>query len=177
MIRDQALFVSGKLNSKVGGSSENANSSKRRALYLQWKRNAPPPSMLIFDAPRRQVCSVNRESTSTPLQALVLLNRDLYVQAAKDLAYQLVTKHKSDANEIITMMFESLMGRSPEDREIEICKEAYKEQEKLFMENEARLSKYLEKMKFKSLKEGRSWASWSIVANLLMNHDDSITIR
>lgn len=177
MIRDQALYVSGKLNTKVGGQSENADSSRRRALYLHWKRNSPPPSMLIFDAPRRQVCSVKREATSTPLQALVLLNRDLYMNASKDMTYQLYQKHKGEPKTMLDSLYRDLMGRLPDDQEADICMQAYREQEQLFKQDESRYVAFADQYKFESLTEGKSWAAWSVVANLLLNHDDSITIR
>jgi hypothetical protein len=111
MVRDTALAASGLLVSKIGGPSVkpyqpegvweavamlNSNTRNyrqdsgdklyRRSLYTFWKRSAPPASMDIFNAPSRENCTVRRERTNTPLQALVMMNDTQYVEAARKLA-------------------------------------------------------------------------------------------
>jgi hypothetical protein len=109
LIRDQALVISGLLSSQIGGPSVrpwqppglweevsyNAEDSYepdqgaslwRRSLYTYWKRQAPPPTFLTFDANTREKCVVQRSRTNTPLQALVLLNEPTYLAAALELA-------------------------------------------------------------------------------------------
>jgi hypothetical protein len=111
MIRDQALAASGLLVRKLGGPSvrpyqpegvweavamPESNTKKyapdtgeglyRRSLYWFWKRSAPPASLDIFNAPSREICTVKRERTNTPLQALVTLNDPQFVEAARTLA-------------------------------------------------------------------------------------------
>jgi len=113
MVRDYALAASGLLVKKIGGASvkpyqpegvweavamnvSNTRSYKadtgenlyRRSMYTFWKRAAPPASMEIFNAPNRETCTVRRERTNTPLQALVTLNDPQYVEAARALAQQ-----------------------------------------------------------------------------------------
>ncbi|MFO1091983.1 MAG: PSD1 and planctomycete cytochrome C domain-containing protein [Planctomycetaceae bacterium] len=114
-IRDQALAVSGLLNPKIGGHSvspyqptglweelmsrednDRFTAQKyvqshgpdlyRRTMYTFWKRTCPPPTLSTFDAPDREVCTVRRGRTNTPLQALVLLNDPTYVEASRKLA-------------------------------------------------------------------------------------------
>ncbi len=118
MVRDQALYISGLLVEKLGGPSvkpyqpdglwqevamtssntrfyERGSGSDlwRRSLYTYWKRACPPPSLLMFDAPTRESCTIRRSSTNTPLQALVLWNDEQYVEAARVLATR--TLHES----------------------------------------------------------------------------------
>src|SRR5438034_9492536 len=114
IIRDQALAVSGLLVEKQGGPSVRpyhppglyeqvvAGSSAgtyvqgkgedlyRRSLYTYWKRSVPNPGMLVFDMPYRETCTVRRSRTSTPLQALDLLNDPTYVEAARALAQRMI---------------------------------------------------------------------------------------
>ena len=93
----------------------------RRSLYSFWKRAMPPPQMTIFDAPTRESCIARRERTNTPVQALVLMNEEQYFRAAKRfaarlladrqmtddqrlrLAYETVTSHQPDADELTTL--------------------------------------------------------------------------
>ena len=123
MIRDNALAISGLLVRKIGGPSvfpyqpaglweesgtnQSYRQSKgeglyRRSMYTFWRRTSPPPAMLTLDAPSREWCLARRERTSTPLQALVLLNDPQFVEAARVLAEKLMDR--PDA------------GRAPHDR-------------------------------------------------------------
>jgi Protein of unknown function (DUF1553)/Protein of unknown function (DUF1549)/Planctomycete cytochrome C len=110
MVRDQALAIGGLLVSKVGGPSvrpympegvwdetskygdlrgyiaDSGEGLYRRSLYTIWKRTAAPPSMMLFDAPTREICTVKRSRTNTPLQALAMLNEVTFVEAQRGLA-------------------------------------------------------------------------------------------
>jgi hypothetical protein len=153
-IRDSALLASGLLSRRMGGPSvkpyqpaglwEEAGTGKtyvqdrgealyRRSLYTFWRRTAPPPSMVVFDAPSREVCCARREPTGTPLQSLVLLNDPQFVEAGRVLAERLVKEHPDDPGPRIEHAFRALTGRHPEDEEREVL-------ERLLAGERARLS-------------------------------------
>jgi hypothetical protein len=153
-IRDTALSASGLMESTMGGppvspyqpggdlwreSNEMSPAYKqsigkalyRRSLYSVWKRTAPLPNMSTFDSPTREVCVVSRGRTSTPLQALVLLNDVQFVEAARALAVS-VSKGESDASQQITAAFLRLTGRAPDAKELSVLQQVYHEQRELF---------------------------------------------
>lgn len=160
MIRDQALAVSGLLNPKIGGPSvrpyqpdnlwgavtgggggpiakfvlDISEDLYRRSLYTFWKRTVPPPSMLTFDAATRDRCIVSRQSTNTPLQALILLNDPQYMEAARAMAQNILPQHQT-IEENITIAFRKLTGRTPNEGEIEMLTEVYQESIDSFLEN------------------------------------------
>ena len=108
-VRDNALAVSGLLERRIGGPSvrpyqpaglweqvsvggnyssqsyvpDHGSDLYRRGLYTYWKRSLPYPALVVFDAPNRELCTAFRPRTTTPLQALVLLNDPTYVEAAR----------------------------------------------------------------------------------------------
>ncbi|MCB1236547.1 MAG: DUF1553 domain-containing protein, partial [Verrucomicrobiae bacterium] len=142
-VRDNALAVSGLLSPTVGGPPVNpyelASSFKpqspgkgdalhRRSLYTYWKRTAPPPVMVTFDATAREVCTVKRENTATPLQALVLLNGPQYVEAARVLAERLIREGGDTLRDRIVYGFRLCTSRMPDDSEISIFEQMHAEQ-------------------------------------------------
>lgn len=152
-IRDNALAASGLLTPTIGGPSvkpyqpaglwEDASSQGytpdkgaalyRRGMYTFIKRTVPPPATLTFDAGSREVCTVRRERTMTPLQALVLLNDPQYVEAARVLAERVLAGDPArPAPEHIDTIFRTLLGRVPSSPEREVLKQAYEEQRAWF---------------------------------------------
>lgn len=142
-IRDQALAASGLLVSKIGGPSvhpydlaESFKPSKptlgeglyRRSLYTYWKRTGPSPAMMAFDAVKRDVCAAKRETTSTPLQALVLLNGTQFVEAARHLAETAAQNHPDDLGATLREMFLRLTSRPPDNAELEILTRIHADQ-------------------------------------------------
>ena len=140
-IRDLALAASGLLNNEIGGppvspyqpggdlwKESNGMSPPylqsvgralhRRSLYSVWKRTAPLPNMLAFDSTTREVCTVKRSRTNTPLQALVLLNDVQFVEAARALAEDVATLGSDDDR--IEGAFTRLAGRKPDSFESEL---------------------------------------------------------
>jgi hypothetical protein len=156
-IRDVALAASGLLNPAMGGPpvspyqpgtdlwrESNAMSPPyeqsvgkslyRRSLYSVWKRTSPLPNMSAFDAPTREVCVVTRGRTTTPLQALVLLNDVQFVEAARALA-QLAGANHAAVDDRIDEAFLRLTGREPDATEAGLLRQVYEEQRTLFADN------------------------------------------
>ncbi len=142
MLRDQALAASGLLAEKVGGPSvfplqpaglwndamgrpkypqSKGDDLHRRSLYTHWKRTAPPPTMTTFDAADRQNCAVRRQSTNTPLQALVLLNDPQMTEAATALAERM--RKEKTLPEQIRFGFRAVTSREPSEKEIAVLSE------------------------------------------------------
>ena len=144
MIRDQALSISGLLVDSIGGEpvkpyqpaglwaqvsstkipyvQDHGENLYRRSLYTYWKRAVPPPNMLTLDAASRHTCTVKTDATSTPLQALVLLNDVQFVEAARVLAQNILLEEKDDiAN--IQLAFRKATSRLPNARELEVLQE------------------------------------------------------
>ncbi len=156
-IRDVALAASGLLERRIGGPPvspyqpggdlwREANSMSppyqqstgrdlyRRSLYSVWKRTTPLPNMVAFDAPSREVCTVSRGRTNTPLQALVLLNDVQFVEAARALACAVSQSH-AELSLQIDEAFLRLTGRRPDAAEVGLLTDLYHEQEALFANN------------------------------------------
>lgn len=148
MIRDNALMVSGLLNPTIGGEpvrpyqpegiwkalanqiGENRYRQgpdvHRRSLYTYWKRTIPPPSMLTFDAPDRSVCTVERQTTATPLQSLVLLNDPQYVEASRALASRI--SGVNNERDQIQLAFQWLTSREADDHELDALNDLFDKQ-------------------------------------------------
>ena len=152
MVRDYALAASGLLVSTIGGPSvkpyqpdgvwetvamigSNTRFYKRgagedlyrRSLYTFWKRSAPPASMDIFNAPTRETCTVRRERTDTPLQALVTMNDQQFVEAARNLAQRALREAHGNLDLEIDFMTARLLARPFDQKEREIVKRAYQD--------------------------------------------------
>ena len=196
-IRDNVLAISGLLVDKVGGPSVNpyelAVSFKpiaadkgeglyRRSLYTFWKRTAPPPVMVTFDATSREVCTPKREITATPLQALVLLNGPQYVEAGRVLAERLMTDPESaqaTEAERLVRAFRLCTSRHPEARELEILTQLLAEQRAHFAvhpEEAAKLIKVGQRAPDAAL-DPVELAAWSVTAKALLNFDETYTKR
>ena len=136
-LRDQALAACGLLNPKVGGPSARpyvpvhfyqesglqqnyvigtGEDLYRRSMYTFWRRTLPPPDLAAFDAPSREFCVVRREHTTSPAQALMLLNHTQYVEAQRVLAERLIRQH-GDAATRCRQTFELFTSRLPTEKE------------------------------------------------------------
>jgi hypothetical protein len=151
-IRDQALAASGLLVRTVGGpsvmpyqppgvwedlSAPPSHAEKyqpstgpalyRKSLYTYWRRAAIPPAMAVFDAPNREICTVERSLTNTPLQALVTLNDPTFIEAARKLAARVMQQEPGDAETQTRLAFRLLLVRSAEPKELGVLQEVYQD--------------------------------------------------
>jgi hypothetical protein len=201
MVRDNALAISGLLVHNTNSESaypyqpeglwdeistkswrykylqEPGEGLYKRSLYTIWKRTSGPPSMMIFDVGDRAECKVRRTETSTPLQALVLLNDPQYVEAARVAAEKLIKKYKPQ--EQLAKAFILSTGRQADTQELEIIEQFYQEEEERFTQNIGDAMAYLStgsKPVDESLDPVKV-ASLATVINGIMNTTDGYTIR
>jgi mono/diheme cytochrome c family protein len=200
MIRDYALAASDLLVAKIGGAPvkpyqpegvweavamPESNTKKykadtgeglyRRSMYTFWKRAAPPATMDIFNAPSREVCSVRRERTNTPLQALATLNDPQFVEAARHLAQVALMGARKEEDAIQTMA-ERVLSRPLTSKELGIVKRTLQEM-KSYYEKDAEAAK-----QFLAVGESKpsdqipapQLAAMTMVANQLMNLDEAL---
>jgi hypothetical protein len=201
-LRDQALFVSGLLAEKVGGPSvkppqpaglweavgyTGSNTVKfvpdsghekvhRRSLYTFWKRTSPPPQMNTFDAPSREACTVRRERTNTPLQALLLLNEKQYVECARALAERAMREGGDRPEARLTWMFRRATARRPDAREAAELLTAYKEHLAEYTRDVDAAKKLIAvgESKADAKLNPSELAAWTMIANVLLNLDEVI---
>ena len=201
MVRDYALAAGGLLVEKLGGPSvkpympdgvweavampesntryykrDSGDALYRRSLYTFWKRSAPPASMDIFNAPSRETCTVRRERTNTPLQALVTLNDPQFIEAARHLA-QLVIKEGGDATEgRLDLLARRLLARPLNPEEAKVVLGEFAELEGYYRshpEDAAKLIAVGESKPDPAL-DAPALAAWTMLANSLMNLDEAL---
>jgi hypothetical protein len=202
-LRDQALAVSGLLVERQGGpgvkppqpsglweavgylTSNTRNfvadtgpeKVHRRTLYTFLKRTAPAPQMGTFDAPSREACTVRRERTNTPLQALLMMNETQYVEAARALAERAVQEGGTTADSRLAWMFRIATSRSPDAKELAELTSAYRDLLGSYGRDTEAAKKLIAVGESKpSVKmEPAELAAYTMVANLILNLDEVLT--
>ena len=195
MIRDNALAVSGLLVSKLGGppvkpyevavSFKPAKVDKgdglyRRSLYTYWKRTGPAPVMMALDASKRDVCSVKRETTATPLQAFVFMNDPQFVESARQLAIRIKERFGHlGLGDQLARLFRMLTSRWPNKAEGEILESLYQDQLAYFRASPDSMTAFLEVGEAKSEDEYLTpeLAAYTVVASGLLSHDECLMKR
>ncbi len=204
MIRDHELKISDLLVAEVGGPSVKPYQPKglwqettgggggstakyvedseeglyRRSIYTFWKRTVPPPSMMTFDAASRDLCTVKRQNTSTPLQALVLLNDPQIVEAARMLAARSIDKMGNSTEDRISYMFQLATSRTPNQEEVGVLRSYYDEELERYTNNEKAAEEYLSIGNFTIDRidvDTSVFAAYASVASAIMNLDETIT--
>jgi len=196
IIRDQALAVSGLLNKKLGGPgvyppqpdlwSEishfgyqkpftaqiflpgSGESTRRRSIYTFWKRTSPPPSMVLFDTPTREVCSAVRGSTNTPLQALVVMNDPQYVEAAVAFGQRMIAEGGDSAESRLEFGFRLATGRVPTSEEKILLLKSFERHLARYENDHSAASQFVGQ-------ENPELAAYAMVATTILNLDELIS--
>ena len=151
----------------------------RRSIYTIWKRTSPPPSMVIFDVGDRDVCTVRRRTTNTPLQALVLLNDPQYQEACRVLAEGVIRNTGNEDDVRLTRVFRLVLGRRPDAKEMDLMRAYYAAERKKYEARPADALAYLgigETPRDPDL-EPADVAALSLVANSLMNTNEGTAFQ
>jgi hypothetical protein len=205
-IRDQALAAAGLLDRRIGGPSvkpyqpgdlwgelahqkhnykfsaqlfeqDHGADLYRRTMYTFWKRSVPPPNLNTLDAPSREVCTVRRERTNTPLQALVLLNDPTFVEAARNLAEKTMLHGGDQPRDRVDYAFERVAARTPNERETAILLAEFDKQRASFAEEPDAAVDLLQVGESQRNDEldAVDHAAWTSVALLILNLDEAVT--
>ena len=203
-VRDSALFASGLLSRDIGGPSVypyqpndlwadvshygypsgftsqkylpgSGSSNHRRSMYTVWKRTSPPPSMIIFDAPNRETCTVRRLQTNTPMQALVLQNDPQYLEAAVSLGK--IMSLKPTPKEGIEEGFIKTLGRKPKEKELTILMSSLTHYISTYETRQKDAVSLLRAGQYfgKNSIDTKNIAAWTLVASTLFNMDEFVT--
>jgi len=202
-VRDNALALSGLLVTRLGGPSvkpyqpyglwkevshygstpataqvfvqDHGDDLYRRSMYTFWKRTVPPPSMMSFDAPNREVCTVTRLSTNTPLQALVLLNDPQFVESSRAFGARIMMR-SGDLDDKLTFAFERATARPPTSDELDIIRGTFERELKRYQKNPKQAAQYLRIGESdRTVIEVSEHAAWASVGMLLLNLSETIT--
>jgi len=206
MIRDNVLASSGLLHRELGGPSvkpyqpegiwdqvsvgdksgyrgetsyivDTGKNVYRRSLYTYWRRTIPPPSMLTFDNPMKEVCEVRRARTSTPLQALVMLNDPQVLEASRVLAYREVENSKLSVRDKLKDAFRRITCRIPGDKELKLLENFYNEEFKKYNANKPEAEKLLKVGQYRPSEKANEIQSAAMMLTIQMiyNLDETLS--
>lgn len=197
MIRDNALALSGLLVDEIGGPGvkpyqppglwaevslggnpkfvqDHDDKLFRRSLYTYWKRSAPHPAMVIFDAPNRETCVLKRPNTNTPLQALAALNDIQMIEASRHFAERLLTEGGGNIESRANYAFRTATARKATSQEISTIVAIYQKSLETYSADKAKTEELLsagESKRDLSLNQSEH-AAWTLVCSMLLNLDE-----
>jgi hypothetical protein len=202
VLRDNALFTSGLLVPTIGGKGvrpyqppniwepvgfggsntrnyvqDHGEALYRRTLYTFFKRTAPPPAFTTFDAPNREQFCTRRERSNTPLQALQLMNDIQHFEAARNFAQRMVLEGGATAPERITWAWRVVTSRKPSAVELAVVQEALQQHLTKYRSHPEAAKEavsYGESKRNESL-DAAEVAAYTLIANLLLNLDETVT--
>ena len=196
MVRDQALAVAGLLVEKLGGPSvrpyqpaglweevekrgtyqrSSGTGLYRRSLYTAIRRTVPAPEMGLFDMPSREVCTIRRSRTNTPLQALALMNDVTYIEAARKFAERIVAQETTSAARI-AWAFREVTQRHPQSAELEVLHAGYLRRVAVYRKRPGQAAAILEQGEspLPTDLDKVELAALTTVASVLLNLDEAI---
>ncbi|MCC7424427.1 MAG: PSD1 domain-containing protein [Planctomycetaceae bacterium] len=201
-IRDNALYVGGLLSLKMGGRGamsyqppniwepvgysdsntryylqDHGENLYRRSIYCFLKRTAPPPFMSNFDAPNREAFCTRRERSNTPLQALQLMNDTQHFEAARGFAERILAEGGATPEERITYAWKATLSRLPTGDELAVVKSAFEEYQKRYAADAEAAKRVVGVGESKpgSKAPVAELATWTLIANLILNLDETVT--
>ena len=200
-IRDNVLALSGLLVSKLGGPSvkpyqqkgiwaelscgrgtkwypqETGEALYRKSLYTFWKRTVPPPTMMTFDAASRDYCNPKRQTTSTPLQALILLNDPQVLEAARIFAQRMIDEGGEDVESRIEYGFRTATSRYPNKKEMTVLKDMLINEKEVYRADPDAADEFLAigDMPTKNDYNTVELAAYTQVASAIFNLDETVT--
>ncbi|QEH38750.1 Planctomycete cytochrome C [Aquisphaera giovannonii] len=202
-VRDQAFALGDLLVERVGGPSvkppqpaglweavayTDSNTAKfkadtgaekvhRRSLYTFWKRTSPPPQMTTLDAPSRESCTVRRERTNTPLQALLIMNEPQFVEAARGLAERTLREAGPTTDDRLAWMFRLATARRPGARELADLYAALQDFTSHYAGDPAAAKALVEAGETKPdpKRDPAELAAWTMIGNVILNLDEVMT--
>jgi hypothetical protein len=202
VLRDNALFTSGLMTPTIGGKGvrpyqppniwepvgfggsntrnyvqDHGEALYRRSLYTFIKRTAPPPFMATFDAPNREQVCTRRERSNTPLQALQLMNDIQHYEAARNFAQRMILEGGSSPSERITWGWRVATSRKPNSQELAIVEQALQQHLSKYRSSTdaANLAVSYGESKRDEKLDVAELAAYALVANLLLNLDETVT--
>jgi hypothetical protein len=194
LIRDSALAVGGILNPEIGGKSvfppqpasvgelayrnqwkeSTGTDLYRRGMYIFRKRTMPYPQLAVFDSPDSLTPCTRRERSTTPLQALNLLNDAVFLEAARGLATRILRDGPIPAEDRIAYGFQLAVGRSPSSREKQRLLRYYEQERARIGEQRDPVEKLYPARGVPGV-DPLDGAAWTSVSTVLMNLDEFIT--
>lgn len=201
LLRDQALAVSGLLSAKMHGPAvrpmmpniglstafggghdwvtSKGEDSHRRSLYTEVRRNSPYPSFATFDAPNREVCTIRRGRSNTPLQAFVTLNDPVFIEANQALARRMVAEGGANTDDRIRFAYKVCLAREPDPRDIATLTAVYDKALAYYRVDTQAATKLSTLPLGPAPKDANepSLAAWTTVANVVMNLDEFLMRR
>jgi hypothetical protein len=199
LVRDNALAISGLLVTKIGGRStypyqpagywrhmnfptrkwpgDKGESNYRRGLYTWWQRMFLHPSMVAFDAPSREECTVERPRSNIPQQALVLLNDPTYVEAARVFGARVLREGGESTQDRIQWAFRLALSRRATEREMAVLSAVYESNFKRFTADGAAAKSFISVGASPADADGNvaEAAAWASVARVILNLHETIT--